>query len=410
MVLAPVSEILVGIYLGVLAGFFPALIAFAIGFGFRYFTDVTVPGLGVVVLGGALAGISGGLMGLVDPALAESWTGITAILVVLMLCLWAHSQGDKLAIATPRRLTLGSLKSARVSENLASLVDAYGQIKIRPFGEIQDMEGYPPLPDELRAQLAEGAWRFPAKLSRAELEARLEERLITEHELAEADVTIDAEGRAEIAAAPPVAGLSRRIPSGKRGVSVKTLLPAGMTRGETATLRLPSGDVTGTVVSAHTASEEVAKQASSVPPAGPTPVDADQEARPIPATPTTSGGEGQVTVAVPLEEAKRVLRAKRAPMHVEARGKQREHVVVDVLREAGHRFRKVRVPEDGSLVGGSLAAHRLRGTYGVAVLTIRRPGERIVAPTGDTTLAAGDELIVVGQPADLDRFEQEALA
>lgn len=76
MAAIPVSEILVGVYLGLLAGIFPAFIAFAIGFGFKYFTPVTVPGLGVVALGGTLAGISGGLMGLMDPTLAESWTGI----------------------------------------------------------------------------------------------------------------------------------------------------------------------------------------------------------------------------------------------------------------------------------------------------------------------------------------------
>lgn len=414
MVLVPLSEILVGIYLGVLAGLFPGLIAFAIGFGFKYFTEVTVPGLGVVVLGGALAGISGGLMGLVDPGLAESWTGITAILLVLMLCLWAHSQGDKLATATPRRLTLTSLKSARVSENLADLVDAYGQLRIRPVGEIQDLEGYPPLPEEVRQELAAGSWRFPAKLSRAELETRLEERLIADHDLAEVSVAIDAKGRAEIAAAPPIAGLSRRIPAGKRGVSVRTLLPAGMARGDQATVRLPSGDVTGTVVSAHTAPEgpspePLEPEPTPAPAAASAVVQPEEEPPPPPPVPTTRGGEGQITLAVPLEDAKRVIRTERAPMHVEARGKQREYLVVDVLKDAGNRFRKARVPEGHPLVGQTLGSARIRETYSVGVLAIRRPGERIVAPTGATRIAAGDVLFVVGTSADLDRL-QEVLA
>lgn len=71
----PLSEVLVGVYLGLLAALFPGFIAFSIGFGFKYFTNVTVPGLGVVALGGALAGVSGGLMGLVDPALADAGPG-----------------------------------------------------------------------------------------------------------------------------------------------------------------------------------------------------------------------------------------------------------------------------------------------------------------------------------------------
>ena len=43
-------EILFGIYLGILTGIIPALVAGVLGFIFKYFTGVTIPGLGVVVL------------------------------------------------------------------------------------------------------------------------------------------------------------------------------------------------------------------------------------------------------------------------------------------------------------------------------------------------------------------------
>ena len=131
----PVAEILVGVYLGLLAAIFPSFVAFLIGFVFKYFTTVTVPGLGVVALGGALAGVSGGLMGLMDPTLAESWTGITAVLVILMACLWAHSQGDKLGTETPRHLTLKTLRDTRLSTDIVDRVDSYGQVRIRSIGE-----------------------------------------------------------------------------------------------------------------------------------------------------------------------------------------------------------------------------------------------------------------------------------
>jgi len=256
---------------------------------------VTVLGLCVVVLGGALAGTRGGLMELVDPSLAQGSTGMTAILVVLMLCLWAHAQGDKLAAATPRRSMFGQLTASRVSENLASLVDVYGQIRIRPAGEPTDLEGYPPFPEDLREELAAGSWRFPAKLSADELEARLEERLERDQELAE--VEIDEEGRAVIAAAPPVAGLSRRIPSGKRGVSIQTLLPTGMAWGGQATLRLPSGEVTGTVVSARATS--AAEEARTTPAPTPEPVPdptapaVEKLDEPTPSAPTTPGARAR---------------------------------------------------------------------------------------------------------------------
>jgi len=101
-----------------------------------------------------------------------------------------------------------------------------------------------------------------------------------------------------------------------------------------------------------------------------------------------------------------VIQADRASMHGEARGKQREDLVLEVLMEDGHRFRKVQLPNEGPLVDPSLASLSLRRTHGVA---IPRPGERIVAPPGDMVLRAEDELIVVARPEDLNRFE-EAMA
>lgn len=412
MALVPLSEVFVGLYLGLLAGLFPAFIAFVLGFLFKYLTDVTVPGFGVVVLGGALAGISGGLLGLVDPSLSQGWTGIVAVIVILMLCLWAHAQGDKLAANTPRRLGLAALEGDRVSENLADIVDAYGQLRIRPIGEIQDLEGYPPLPEDVRATLAAESWRFPAKLPRAELEVRLEERLITDHDLAEVSVEIDRKGHAEIAAAAAGAGLSRRVPAGKRAVSVETLLPTGLARGDVATLHLDEGEVTGPVVSARTGPADEAPRETTPDPAPtadesapPPPAGGEVEQPPAPRAPTTRGGEGQVTVAVTVDEARRVLSTEEATMHVESQGKQREYQALQVLKAAGNRFRKVRIPDGSPLAGRTLGTARIRDTYGVAVLAVRRPTERVLAPTGATVLDAGDVLTVVGPPEGLDRFE-----
>ncbi|MFC7212211.1 TrkA C-terminal domain-containing protein [Natronoarchaeum sp. GCM10025321] len=408
MASAQIAEVLVGIYLGLLAGIFPGFIAFSIGFGFKYFTNVTVPGLGVVVLGGALAGISGGLMGLVDPQLADSWTGITAVLVILMACLWAHGQGDALAAATPRRLTLRSLRESRLSTDLIERVDSYGQIRIRPVGEVLDVEGYPALSDSVREALHEDSWKFPASLSLPELESRLEERLTTEYELAAVAVTIDEQGRAQIAAAPSAAGLSRRVPAGKRAVSIRTLLPSGVARGDSVTLRLPDGDVTGPVVSARTSGGEprTTEQKPNVAGDGTAePATADETNPPVPSAPTTTGGEGQVTVALPADDARQVIRAEFAPTVFHSRGKQREYEAIGVLKEHGNRFRKVVLAEGSSLVGQTIGTARVRDTYGVAILGIRRSMERIVAPDGGTELQAGDSLIVVGRPNQLREFE-----
>lgn len=407
MVSLPVSEVLIGIYLGLLAGIFPAFIAFSIGFGFKYFTNVSVPGLGVVVLGGALAGISGGLMGLADPTLTESWTGIIAILVILMFSLWAHSQGDKLGAATPRKLTLKSLRESKLSVDLVERVDSFGQVNIRPVGQIRDIEGYPSLPDDLRERLASGSWKFPANLPLGELESRLEERLVTDHELAEVEVTITQQGRAEITAAPSSAGLSRRVAPGKRAVSIQTLLPTGVSRGDTATIKLPGGDVTGPVVSARTAgSASVEKEPQT------TDEDAAVETTDVgpvsPKSPSTTGGEGQISVELSNDAARRVIRTKFAPVIIHSHGNQPEYEAIGVLKQHGNRFKKVLIEDGSSLVGATIGSAQIRDSYGVAILAIRRISHRIIAPRGTTELMAGDALILVGKSDNLQAFEEVA--
>ncbi|AOW81101.1 potassium transporter TrkA [Halodesulfurarchaeum formicicum] len=404
MMQVPIAQVLLGVYLGLLAALFPALIAFAIGFGFKYFTNVTVPALGVVVVSGALAGVSGGLMGFIDPQMADSWTGITATAVILMASLWAHSQGDKLAVATPRGLTLRRLRESRLSSDLIERIDTLGQVHIRPIGDIQHLEGYPPLSADLRERLTAGSWKFPADLPRSELEAKLEARLLADYELVDVRVTIDKAGRAEIAAAPESAGLSRRVPTGKRAVTVKTLLPTGLARGDVVSIELSTGTVTGPVVSART---ERPRPEPSIEPDEPARFDDTEpvESRP-PATATTEGGLGQVTIVVSPAEAREVLRTAFAPIVVHPRGTYREYETIALLTDAGAKFRKYSLGADSDLVGQTIGGAQIRDTYGVAVLAIRRPTERIVAPSGRTELHGGDDLIVVGTSDQLAAFEE----
>ncbi len=411
MVSTLVTDIALGVYLGLLAGIFPAVVAFALGFGFRYMTGVSIPGLGVVVLAGALAGISGGLLGLVDEELAQSSAGITAFLVVLMLSLWAHSQGDKLGATVPRHLTLTGLRQAGLSTDILTRVDSYGQIRIKPVGAIGDIEGYPQLPEETRKTLREGSWKFPAALSIQELETRLAEKLLSEYDLSEVTVSINADGLAEISAAPETGGLSRRVPSGKRAASIGTLLPTGLAVGDNVRLDLASGSVTGEVVSARTGKPETESKEPE-----PTPTDVEvkpdggtetETAEKLPHAPTTDGGDGSVTVALSPEQARQVIREETAKVTVQSRGKSREYEALDVLQRDGNQFRLMTVEEDGPFDGVTIGEMSIRDEYNVAILAIRRKTERIVAPRGSARLEAGDELIVTGKADPLKAFHSD---
>ena len=410
------TDVLVGLYIGALTGVFPAMVAWGLAFVFKYFTDVTLPGFGVVVLGVAIAGIQGGLLGLLDQKVATSPAALVALLVVMMATMYAHNRGDQMGENFPRRITLRRIRDRTLSRDVVERVGRFGQVRIRPR-EVVDVEGYPPLPDDRRAEIPARDWTFPGDLPVSELEDRLASRLATEYDLAETTVTIDRKGRATIGVAPAPGGLSRRVPDGKRAVSVNALIPTGVARGEEVTLLLPDGIVEGTVVSANSGDGPEPARPPMAEPTGEgdgrdgngdnDDENGDKEAtEPPPRAPTTRGGDGRVTVAVSRTDASRLLAADDATLVVRSRGTRREFELVSLLARAGKRFRKLAVREASSLAGRTLREADLRDAHGVVVLAIRKSGGWVVAPRGDTALTPGDELVAVGSRTDLDAFQK----
>ena len=222
MVAFPI-EVLIGVYLGILTGIIPAVVSWGLGFVFKYFTGVSIPAFAVVVLSLAIAGANGGLLALVDPTVTEAPNSVTlstAIIVVLMISLYAHAKGDSMGDQIPRHLTLRRLRERTLPSDVVELVGGLGQVRVTVAGAVDDLEGYPPLSEELRAAIAAGEWTFPADLPVSELEARVADSLRTKHEVAEVSVEIDDSGRAHVAAAPPgrlAPGPGAHRPGARRG-------------------------------------------------------------------------------------------------------------------------------------------------------------------------------------------------
>jgi len=399
--------IVYGLYLGVLTGIIPALVSGVLGFLFKYVTGVTLPGFGVVVLAVALAGINGGLLALADPTILASTnapTVTTGLLVVMMMSLYAHAKGDQLGASVPRRLSLRALGERTLSADLVEMVGGRNEIRIRVTGDIADIEGYPPLPEHLRAAIRDSDWRLPADLQVSELEARLAERLRTEFELGDVSASIDESGSASVAAAPPLSGLSRRLEGNRKAVSVNALVPTGLARGDLVVAVTPDGRVRGEVVSARSTRPDADETAAAIP-AEQTPTGAETPAELAPArAPTTGGGDGQVTLAVAGSDVETLLRADGATVIVESRGVRREYEVLSLLRRAGKRFRRLTVRSESELDGVTLDEADVRDRYGVAVLAARTGDGWQFAPKGTRRLAAGDELFAVGSRDALDRF------
>jgi hypothetical protein len=391
-------EVLFGIYLGILTGIVPALVSGVLGFLFKYITNVTIPGLGVVVLSLAIAGANGGLMALNDPTIIGSGARfVVAIIVVMMLSLYAHSHGDRLGAAVPRRLNLRKLTERTLNTDVVELVGGGGQVRVTVVGEVGDIEGYPPLPADLRASIREGEWTFPVDVPLVELEARVADRLRSEFDLADVSVRLDERAQATVSAAPPVGALSKRIPSGQRAVSVSALLPTGLAVGDAVDVVADGRTVSGTVLSAKS-SGKGEKAATD----GGTDV-----APPAPATPTVTGGDGRLTVAVSRSDAEFLLGVSSADrVVVRSRGVRREFELVSLLRRGGRRFRKLTVRDDGALAGTTVGKANVRDSYDVAVLAIRHAGTWRLAPRGAQAVSAGDELVVVGTRDALTRFAE----
>lgn len=394
-------EVLVGVYLGVLTGIIPAVVAWGLGFTFKYFTGVSIPAFAVVVLTLAIAGANGGLLAVTDPTVTtapNAPTLVTAILVVLMISLYAHAKGDEMGAALPRHFTLRGLKNRMISRDVVELVGEFGQVRVTPAGDVADMEGFPPLPADLRRTIREDSWLFPADLPIGELEVRLADKLEKQYDLADVTVSIDDRAQAHISAAPPSSGVSKRVPPGNRAVSVEALLPTGVARGDEVRVFVPDGDpINATVVSARTYTDEAAPQ----PDGGPA---TDSRAEPAQA-PVTDGGPGRLTVAVRREAAARLLGVTRAPVIVLSRGIRREFEVLSLLRQAGKQFRRYTVTAGSDLDGVTIAQASVRDTYGVAILAARRGDAWSLVPRGATQLSGGNELFVVGTRENLAAFE-----
>ena len=395
-------EVLLGIYLGLLVGVIPALVSWGLAFVFRYTIDITIPAFGVTVLAVALAGVNGGLLALADKSVTQNPDAprlVTAIIVVAMLAMYAHQKGDTMGAEFPHRFTLSGLRTRTLSTELADIVGG-NEVRVRVVGEVGDMEGYPPLPEELRADLRAVEWRFPADLRLDELETRVGDRLRTEFDLSDVSVSVDERGRATVSAAPPFSGLSKRVTEGRQAVSVAGLIPTGLARGDEVTVVTPDAEVEGTVVSARTDS------AGKTPASQPDPAadgDGADEGGPAPVrAPTTDGGEGRLTVAVSRADVKTVLGADRAKVVVRSRGTRREYEAVSLLRRAGRRIRRLTVGDGSSLAGRSIGAARVREAYGATILAVRKADGWQFAPGGGTTLDPDDELFAVGERGGLE--------
>lgn len=382
--MALIEQIGLGLYLGFLTGMFTALLVFGLAFSFQYIGGVAFPAATGLMIGLGAAGLQGGLFRLMrDPAMLQSPVIITALLVVMLISGYSQKRGVDLAKAVPPKTVIFSgLRRRGLSRDVIKRFGRFGQVTVTAPGEVRDMEGYPPLPDEIRDAIGAGTWQFPADLPLVELERRLREQLLIEFQLDDVAVSISPRGEASISAAPPARGLSRRVPVDRHAITLEAMVPTGSAYGDRARVSFPEEELDGTIVSVTP--PEVKEKFHAPPP----PV--------LPLAQTAGGGQGRLALGIDPDVVDTTINATPEKFVVLPRGQNREYELISLLRQQGNTFRKLRVTADGAFDGNRIGSLGLRRRFGVDVLAIKQGDTWSFAPRGDTRLFGGNDLFVTG--------------
>jgi hypothetical protein len=402
-------EVLLGISFGVLLGI---VVSFAVGvfsFTISYYWDQELSQVAVVVLILPLVAVDALYIGIIGSGVQQVPRLLIGLLVIVMIALYANSQGQKIAAELPRETTQPTERKRTLSAEAVDAVDGLGQVTLRTAGEIQEIDGYPSLSPDVRTALAEGAWRLPADLPLPELERRLEDQLRTDHDLGEVSVSIDGRGRATITAAPPTAGVASQVPDGWRAVSVAALLPAGLTAEDEVTVRTAAGSVAGTVLGI----DRTAGDSDEVVPDGGA---------------TTASGEGRVTVAVPASAAGTLLDAERGRIVVEPRGRRHDFEAFSLLDGTDRTIRRLTLTPAvrEALADDEIQPLAVRGDVDAADAEVADTDSTDETPDADpaergarhgwtfgpaqAALERAEEAFVVGETAVLRRLDEQTEA
>lgn len=378
-------EVLIGISFGVLIGIVPAFVVGLSSFLLGYYGGYDVPQIGAVGVALPIAAANGYYVGLIGGTVEQAPRLLVAALVAVMVALYANSQGAALAERVPRDLSQATQSQRTLSADAVDAVDGSGQIMIRSSGEIRDIEGHPPLSPDLRRTLENGGWRLPADLPLSELETRLADQLRTDYDLVDVSVSIDARGRASIAAAPPSRDLAERVPDGWRAVSIDALLPTGLAPGDEVTVESGTTTASGHVLSASIDADERTGADAVTDGTASTDAEEDVLAR---SRAETEGGPGRVTVALPTSEARSLLDAERGQIRVTSHGTSHTFEAFSALERAGQSVRKVRL--DGEAALDDVEVIGVRGSEGDGA----ESAGWVFQPDDDAVEAAAEAFVV----------------
>lgn len=295
-------------------------------------------------------------------AVEAALTNIGTFLLAGLTALAGRRVGDRLSIDFFAATGVSSL-DAEVGE----LVSAVGRVTTVTLpDEIEDADGYDPVPDDVKAALAGRTLMFPRRLTVQALETRLRTRLKDEHDVGYVDVDLEPDGSVSyFAVGRRVAGIGPTLGLGDAAVAV----PADP----------PSDASPGDVVQVWT----VADDASFVTTA---------ELRGV--------HEDVVTLVVDERDAETLAPTGIYRLVTMPAEPQPEREFVSLLRSVEESMVAVTVADDAAVIGDTV------GSLPVAVLAVQSVDAPVdIIPSRERELAAGDTLYAVATPAETRKLE-----
>lgn len=278
--------------------------------------------------------------------------------------------GDRLGVGLGGVTRLQRLP--RLGTNVDELVKAKGKvITVRLPTEVADIEGYEPVAEETKEQLADTTFVFPRRITLSELRERIRTRLQEDHGIEQVDLELASDGSIEyLAVGEDAVGLGPTLAPGTVAVAITADPPFSASPGDTIQLW-------------QTTAEESPKRV------------ARGEYR---------GAAGDlVTVAIDAETAATIdtdatYRIITLPADTAA-----DREVASLLRSAAETMGKISITADSDLVGQPVTA-----IAGTVVAVEEADGTVTTLPSRTRHLAAEETIYVIGRPEILRQLETAA--
>lgn len=344
---------------------------------YRWYTHEPTPaglpvltGLGIVAVYLNTVGLFGDVIGDQARPLFELETvvfNVAALGVAAVAATVGRSVGDRIAT------DVFAIAGAReLDAEVGRIVRTVGRVTaVELPEEIEDMEGYDPAPESVKAEMAGKTLLFPRRLAEAELRDRLITRLKDDYRVGHVDVEFDQRRQVTyLAVGSRVAGIGPTLGPGAAAVAVRADPAHGASSGDVVQVwqtdpepeRLVTGELRAAV-------DDVA------------------------------------TVVVDESEADRLDADTRYRLLTLPAEPQADREFASLLRAAAETMGAVTVGAESDLVGDSV------GALDLTIVAIRPADSQIQPlPARSRELAPGDTLYVVARPEVLRRLESRATA